>query len=83
MINKEPELVIFDMDGLMFDTERLSHEAWTRTGEENGFCYTMDITRKKLGLGKKGVGTTVPMRSSGSLSTSRAPGSLSRGWSAC
>lgn len=55
MINKEPELVIFDMDGLMFDTERLSHEAWTRTGEENGFRYTMDITRKKLGLGKKGV----------------------------
>ncbi|ALU15937.1 HAD superfamily hydrolase [Eubacterium limosum] len=55
MINKKPELVIFDMDGLMFDTERLSHEAWTRTGEENGFRYTMDITRKKLGLGKKGV----------------------------
>lgn len=99
MINKKPELVIFDMDGLMFDTERLSHEAWTRTGEENGFRYTMDITRKKLGLGKKGVralfpsileparplssGTAAPMRSNGSLSTSRAPGSLSPGWSAC
>lgn len=55
MIDRQPELVIFDMDGLMFDTERLSHEAWTRTGEENGFDYTMEITLQKLGLGKKGV----------------------------
>ncbi|WP_195268357.1 HAD family phosphatase [Eubacterium sp. 1001713B170207_170306_E7] len=55
MTDNLPELVIFDMDGLMFDTERLSHEAWTRTGQENGFRYTMEITRKKLGLGKKGV----------------------------
>ena len=55
MQSEKIELVIFDMDGLMFDTERLSHEAWTRTGEENGFHYTMDITKKKLGLGKKGV----------------------------
>lgn len=24
------ELIIFDMDGLMFDTEKISYEAWER-----------------------------------------------------
>lgn len=54
-VNKQRQLVIFDMDGLMFDTERLSHEAWMQTAKEYGFHYSMEITRKKLGLGKRGV----------------------------
>ena len=28
------ELVIFDMDGLMFDTETVSREAWKIAGEK-------------------------------------------------
>lgn len=51
----DTELVILDMDGLMFDTERLSHHAWKKTGEENGFNYTREITLQKLGLGKENV----------------------------
>ena len=29
--------VIFDQDGLLFDTERLSAEAWDMAGDELGF----------------------------------------------
>ncbi|MBR2824276.1 MAG: HAD family phosphatase [Clostridia bacterium] len=31
-----PEAVIFDMDGLMFDTERLSSQAWQAAGKRMG-----------------------------------------------
>ena len=30
--------VIFDQDGLMFDTERISGIAWQLAGKEFGFC---------------------------------------------
>jgi len=38
-MNKENyiSLIIFDMDGLMFDTERLSIPAWKKAGEKYGF----------------------------------------------
>lgn len=32
--------VIFDMDGLMFDTEALAKEAWLRVGEQLGYPIT-------------------------------------------
>ena len=42
--------VIFDMDGLMFDTERLSTVMWGKAGAEQGVTVTkefVDICRGK------------------------------------
>ena len=51
---------VFDMDGLMFDTERLAMAAWDYAGE-------------KMGLGKAGymVMKTLGARSSGAMSIPR------------
>lgn len=38
------QAVLFDMDGLMFDTERLAAEAWRQLGNELGF----DLDSQKL-----------------------------------
>ncbi|WP_213974372.1 HAD family hydrolase [Tepidanaerobacter acetatoxydans] len=43
-------LIIFDMDGLMFDTERISALAWQKTGEELGFKLDPDIIAGATGL---------------------------------
>ncbi len=42
--------VIFDMDGLMFDTEALSSEAWKYVGEKFGYDITGDIIAKTRAL---------------------------------
>ena len=42
--------VVFDMDGLMFDTERLAIEAWTFAGKQIGLNITEDLVVKTLGL---------------------------------
>lgn len=39
----KPELVIFDMDGLMFDTERVYYKAWQQVLEEEGYEFSWDI----------------------------------------
>ena len=39
----KPELVIFDMDGLMFDTERIYYKAFQMAGEEYGVKITWDL----------------------------------------
>ena len=42
--------IIFDMDGLMFDTERLVIKAWDFAGKQMGYSITKDIVVKTLGL---------------------------------
>lgn len=43
------EAVLFDMDGLMFDTERLWTEAWMQTAAENDLPVTLDIVAAMRG----------------------------------
>jgi len=40
--------VIFDMDGLLFDTEVLYMDAWLRVGEIMGYPITMEIAKKTI-----------------------------------
>lgn len=53
---KEIKLVIFDMDGLMFDTEVLVKRAWREIGEKNNYDITMDFLKSLLGLNKISIG---------------------------
>ena len=43
------EGVLFDMDGLMFDTERLWTEAWLQTAKEQGLPVTLDLVAAMRG----------------------------------
>ena len=47
------EAVIFDMDGLMFDTERVFVQAWDYAGEKIGIGKAGYMTIKTLGLNKQ------------------------------
>jgi len=42
--------VIFDMDGLMFDTERLGVEAWSNVGQKLGLNITKELMLKVIGV---------------------------------
>lgn len=48
-MSSQIELVIFDMDGLMFDTEKIGHQAWERVAEKYHFSYSLDITKRYIG----------------------------------
>lgn len=43
------EAVIFDMDGVLFDTERLMKEGWMKAGREMGFTITENHLRQMRG----------------------------------
>jgi HAD superfamily hydrolase (TIGR01509 family) len=45
--------VIFDMDGLMFDTERLALEAWKEVGKSAGFNMTDEIILASVGMNER------------------------------
>ncbi len=45
--------IVFDMDGLMFDTERLAAKAWAFAGKQMGLDITEAIAIKTLGLNTK------------------------------
>lgn len=42
--------VIFDMDGLMFDTERLSKELWQELAQKRGYNFEEDFFDRMVGL---------------------------------
>ena len=44
------DAVIFDMDGLMFDTERMMQKEVKEIIKEMGFSVTEEITLKLIGL---------------------------------
>jgi len=48
-------LVIFDMDGLMFDTERLAISAWENAGENFNINISEDIVIETIGLDVHGA----------------------------
>lgn len=50
---KSKKAVIFDMDGLIFDTERVFMEQLAVAMKEHGYTLTRDIYTKTLGLGGK------------------------------
>ncbi len=41
---------IFDMDGLMFDSERLVCSIWQEMMDENGYKFNVDIFKNTIGL---------------------------------
>ncbi|MDY0409126.1 HAD family hydrolase [Virgibacillus soli] len=45
------KFVIFDMDGLLFDTETVAYRAMKKVMDKAGFPFTMDIYRKIIGAG--------------------------------
>ncbi|MEM7134059.1 MAG: HAD family phosphatase [Chloroflexota bacterium] len=53
-----PEIhaVIFDMDGLMLDTERIAQEAWQQAGQEWGFELPDEIYLQAVGRTAKDTG---------------------------
>jgi HAD superfamily hydrolase (TIGR01509 family) len=44
------DAVIFDMDGLMFDTEQITHVLWDKLGEEIGYHNVSAILPETMGV---------------------------------
>lgn len=51
-----PELVIFDMDGLMFDTERVYYEAWEQAAKFYGYEFNWDIYIQLVARNSRTIG---------------------------
>ncbi len=51
-----PELVIFDMDGLMFDTERVYYEAWQQAASFYGYEFSWDIYIQLVARNSRTIG---------------------------
>ena len=49
------EAVLFDMDGLMFDTERLWTEAWMATAEAEGLPYQIEAEPSVTGTDARSI----------------------------
>lgn len=46
---KKIDLIIFDMDGLMFDTERIAFNSWKQAAIKYGYIISDEILRETLG----------------------------------
>lgn len=46
-----PKAVIFDMDGLIFDTERLGRSCWQQAAEEYGYQISDELFSRVIGRG--------------------------------
>jgi HAD superfamily hydrolase (TIGR01509 family) len=44
-----PRAVVFDMDGLMFDSERVEYAAWRTAAAQYGYVYTEELHRSFVG----------------------------------
>lgn len=54
-MNREIEAVIFDMDGVIFDTELVYLEEWSKVFDKYGYTMTKEIYTKVLGTGRENV----------------------------
>ncbi|MDM8519848.1 HAD family phosphatase [Anaerolineales bacterium HSG6] len=52
---KEIKAVVFDMDGLMLDTERISQASWTRTMAEWGYELPHEVYLQAIGTTEAGT----------------------------
>lgn len=50
MIDNNIKAVLFDMDGLMFDTEKLSTQAYIKAAEKQGYKMSVEETHLVLGF---------------------------------
>ena len=46
---------VLDMDGLMFDSERIVYETWQRMMDDNGYPYDFALYKQTIGKRKKEV----------------------------
>ncbi|GGB47194.1 hydrolase [Lentibacillus populi] len=51
---KDVKLVIFDMDGLLFDTERTSFKAMSKSMEAAGFDFPIETYKRMIGISDQG-----------------------------
>lgn len=51
--------LIFDQDGLLFDTEKVYAKAWVGVSDRHGYGFTEEMTRLLCGHGRREVGAKV------------------------